>query len=54
MPSTYLSLHYHITFSTKHREPLIEETWMSRLHEYLGGTVNGLDGFSQGVGGILA
>ena len=23
----------------------------NRLHEYLGGTVNGLDGYSQGVGG---
>jgi REP element-mobilizing transposase RayT len=52
MPSTYLSLHYHIVFSTKRREPLIADRWITRLHEYLGGTVNGLDGFSQGVGGV--
>ncbi len=49
--STYLSLHYHIVFSTKNREPLIDATWRPRLHEYLGGTVNGLGGTSQGVGG---
>tara|TARA_R110002096_G_scaffold168538_9_gene339401 strand:+ start:791 stop:1234 length:444 start_codon:yes stop_codon:yes gene_type:complete len=50
--STYLSLHYHLVFSTKNREPMINADWQSRLHEYLGGTVNGLGGKSQGVGGI--
>jgi putative transposase len=52
MASTYLSLHYHIVFSTKGRRPLISESWRSRLHEYLGGTVAGLGGFSQKVGGV--
>ncbi len=52
MPSTYLSLHYHLVYSTKNREPLIADEWRSRLHEYLGGTINGLGGFSQGVGGV--
>jgi REP element-mobilizing transposase RayT len=52
MGSTYLSLHYHLVFSTKNREPLIEQSWRERLHEYLGGTVRGLEGVSQGVGGI--
>jgi len=52
MPSTYLSLHYHIVFSTKERVPLIDAEWRSRLHEYLGGTVNGLSGFTEGVGGV--
>ena len=51
MPSTLPSLHYHIVFSTKRREPIIDATWRPRLHEYLGGTVNGLAGQSQGVGG---
>ncbi len=50
--STYASLHYHITFGTKHRRPLIARSWESHLHEYLGGTVRGLDGFPQGVGGV--
>ena len=51
MGSTFISLHYHIIFSTKPRQPLIAKSWRDRLHEYLGGTVNGLKGFSQGVGG---
>ena len=52
MSSTYLSLHYHLIFSTKLREPLIGADWQERLHEYFGGTVNGLDGFPQGIGGV--
>ena len=52
MPSTYLSLHYHLVFSTKDRSHLIEPSLRNRLHEYLGGTVEGLKGFPQGVGGI--
>ena len=42
MSSTYLSLHYHLVFGTKNREPLIAPPWRARLHEYLGGTVCGL------------
>jgi REP element-mobilizing transposase RayT len=52
MPSTYLSLHYHLVFSTKHREPSIAAEWRPRLHDYLGGTLNGLDAISQGIGGV--
>lgn len=51
MPSTYLSLHYHLVFSTKNREPLIDSIWRPRLHEYLGGGVRGLGAVSQIVGG---
>ena len=52
MASTYLSLHYHLVFGTKSREPFIAAEWRSRLHEYLGGTISGLGGFPQGVGGV--
>jgi putative transposase len=52
MPSTHTSLLYHLVFSTKNREPLIAAEWRSRLHEYLGGAVRGLDGVPQGVGGV--
>jgi putative transposase len=51
MSSTYLSLHYHLVFSTKNRAPFIKQTWITQLHEYLGGTVTGLGGFPQGTGG---
>jgi putative transposase len=50
--STFLSLHYHITFSTKDRGPLIIPSWRDRLHEYLGGTIRGLAGIPQAVGGV--
>jgi hypothetical protein len=37
--TTHLSLHYHIVFSTKHREPSIAASWRPRLHAFLGGAV---------------
>lgn len=49
---SYLSLHYHLVFSTKERRPLIGEEWRDELHQYLGGTINGLGGVSQQVGGV--
>jgi REP element-mobilizing transposase RayT len=52
MASTYLGLHYRLIFATKNREPTIDLEWRSRLHEYLGGTLHGLGGFSGGVGGV--
>src|SRR5882724_4608104 len=52
MGSTFLSLHYHIVFSTKERYPLIREPWRANLHEYLGGTVRGLGGIPEMIGGV--
>lgn len=52
MGSTYLSLHVHAVFSTKERRPWIEPDWRLRLHDYLGGTVRGLGGFPEIVGGV--
>jgi REP element-mobilizing transposase RayT len=51
MPSTFLSLHYHVVFSTKNREPSIDLQWRSRLYDYLGGTIRGLEGQSEIIGG---
>ena len=50
--STYLSLHYHLVFSTKDRCPFIQRDWRDRLHGYLGGTVNGLQGIPEKIGGV--
>jgi len=52
MPSTYTSLHYHLIFSTKNRVPLIDPEWRGRLHEYLGGTIRGLGGMPETIGGV--
>ena len=32
MPSTHLTLHYHIVFSTKDRHPWIDPGWRDDLH----------------------
>ncbi len=49
--STYLSLHYHIIFATKDREPWFNPSIRPRVHEYLGGVVTGLGGETHGIGG---
>ena len=51
MPSTYLSLHDHIVFATRNREAIIAPLWRPRLHDYLGGTIRGLGGSPEGIGG---
>ena len=51
MPSTYLRLHYHFIFSTKSREAVILPSIRERLHEYLGGTIHGLEGVPEIIGG---
>ncbi len=51
MPSTYLSLHYHLIFSTKERHRIIADPWRERLHAYLGGAVRMLGGIPEAVGG---
>ncbi|MEO8218145.1 MAG: IS200/IS605 family transposase [Acidobacteriota bacterium] len=51
MPSTHLSLHYHIVFSTKERYPCIERDFRDDLHRHLGGCVKTLDGIAEQIGG---
>ncbi|MBK6892105.1 MAG: IS200/IS605 family transposase [Flavobacteriales bacterium] len=51
MMSTYLSLHYHVVFSTKNRVPCLDRKWRDQLHSYMGGTIKGLGGFPQNTGG---
>jgi REP element-mobilizing transposase RayT len=48
---SYTNLLYHIVYATKERAPLIANTLRPRLHEYLGGTVRGLDGIALEVNG---
>ena len=53
MPSTHVSLTYHIVFSTKNREPLILPPWRPRLYEYLGGCIRTAGGVCLEVGGTV-
>ena len=52
MPSTHLSLHYHIVFSTKERRAFIDERWRNQLHAYLGGAIRTTGGVAENVGGV--
>jgi len=52
MGSTFLSLHYHIVFSTKERRPYLRDPWRQMMHEYLGGTTRGLGGIPEAIGGV--
>jgi REP-associated tyrosine transposase len=52
MPATYCKLHYHATFSTKDRYPLITKAWRNNLHAYLGGIVKNLGGVPVSIGGV--
>ena len=51
MPQTFTRLHYHIVFSTKHRDPTITPDMRPRLWEYLGGIVRGESGVPIQIGG---
>ena len=53
MPSTHLSLHCHIVFSTKDRIELISADWHERLHAYLGGIARGLGATPLAIGGTV-
>jgi REP element-mobilizing transposase RayT len=52
MASTHLSLHYHLVFSTKGREPWITAEHRDRIHTYLGGVIKTMGGVAHAVGGI--
>lgn len=49
---SYTNLLYHIVYATKERAPLITNALRPRLHEYLGGTVRGLDGVAIEINGV--
>lgn len=52
MPSTHLSLHFHVVFSTKDRMPQISSEWREKLHSYIGGVVKNAGAIPEAVGGV--
>jgi putative transposase len=43
MPQSFASLHVHIVFSSKHRQPFLNDELRPRLFEYVGGIARQLD-----------
>lgn len=52
MPGTYSQILVHIVFSTKHREPFIEEPLRPRLYDYMGGIVRAERAVLLAIGGM--
>ncbi|HEY5909344.1 MAG TPA: IS200/IS605 family transposase [Verrucomicrobiae bacterium] len=52
MANTFTSLHYHMIFSTKHREPWIRKEIEERLWAYLGGIARQIDLKPLLIGGV--
>jgi len=51
MASTFVSVYYHVIFSTKDRYPYIADDVAPRLHGYIGGIIRGEKGIPIAVGG---
>lgn len=52
MAHSFSKLYYHIIFSTKNRQRTIVPEIEDRLHGYIGGIVNGIEGGALSIGGI--
>ena len=52
MPQSYTNLVYHIVFSTKNRQPLINDGVKSRLYDYIGGTIRKQGGIGLAINGM--
>jgi putative transposase len=50
--NTYTSLHYHVIFSTKNREPWIAPDIEQRIWRFIGGIARGHDMTALQVGGV--
>jgi putative transposase len=51
MPQSFVKNYIHLVFSTKNRQPLLDEQVQPELYNYLGGICNGLDCKPIKVGG---
>jgi putative transposase len=51
VPQTFTQLHYHLVFSTRHREPMLTPQIRERVWDYLGGIIRSEGGISIRVGG---
>jgi putative transposase len=52
MANTFINLHYHIIFGTKHREPFIKADFEERLWGYLGGIAKQNQSTPVAIGGV--
>jgi putative transposase len=53
MPQSFACLHYHLTFSSKHRQPLLTPDLSERIFEYIGGILKPHKGVLVAAGGTV-
>ena len=52
MSSTHLSIHLHLVFSTKSREPWFAPEMLARVHSYMGGVIRQMNAVPNAIGGV--
>ena len=52
MPQSFGSLYFHLVFSTKNREPMIDTELQPRLFEYMGGILRAEKSVLLAAGGM--
>lgn len=52
MAGTFTELYYHLIFSTKHRQPFLNDSIHPRLYEFLGGIARKDEGILLKAGGV--
>ena len=52
MPQSLAQILVHVVFSTKNREPCLDDTSHAELHAYLGGIIGNLDGVLLKAGSV--
>ena len=52
MPQSFGSLYFHLVFSTKNRQPLIDAELQTRLYEYIGGILRAEKSVLLAAGGM--
>ena len=52
MASTLINLLFHMVFSTKHREAIIQSEFCKNLYSYIGGIIRGEGGVLIEAGGM--
>lgn len=51
MSQSFTSLHVHLIFGTKHREPVLDWAWQAELHKQIAGIIRHHAGIPIAVGG---
>jgi putative transposase len=52
MPQSFGALYFHLVFSTKNRQPLIDDDLQARLYEYIGGILRAEKSVLLAAGGM--